>query len=163
MHFLFWQTLFQSSNGQTKPHRFRGTHLAANPPWCPAWRQRQDCIKKVLRLPGEQRKGTQLHCRLPLNVFPGREESSMAVLLGALVWHLSAQKKIDQKILVELVNLAVVTSAHRLSEWGQSILGNPQLRLSASSRRASYALALFLSPPPQSSAGIRVQLGPKCF
>lgn len=82
--------------------------MAANSPWWPGWRWRQDGLKGVrlrpslFTKPGEQEPS--LTVTASLNIFPGREESSMAVLFRALVGHSSRRKIIYQKILAELVN-----------------------------------------------------------
>ena len=55
------------------------------------------------------------------------------------------EKNTYQKILTEVVKSAAATSGHRLSDPGAVLLGEPMAWLSASSQRASLALAWCLS------------------
>lgn len=82
--------------------------MAANSPWWPGWRWRQDGLKGVrlrpLLLMKTGEREPSLTVTASLNTFPGREGSSVAVLFRALVGHSSRRKKMYQKILAELVN-----------------------------------------------------------
>lgn len=93
---------------------------------------------------GEQR--THPHCYTFSKHFPGEggKKHSCAVQSSGLT-RTKKGKNTYQKILTEVVKSAGATSGHRFSDRGAVLLGEPMAWLSASSQRASLALAWCLS------------------
>lgn len=103
MHFVFWQTTFQSSNRQTKSHS--SLILVA-------------CLEAKAGWP----QGTQTshpHCYTVSKRFPGEggKQHSCVVQSSGLTL-MQKEKNTYQKILTEVVKSAAAISGHRWSDAG---------------------------------------------
>ena len=137
MHFVFWQTTFQSSNRQTKPHS--SLILVA-------------CLEAKAGWP----QGTQTshpHCYTVSKRFPGEggKQHSCVVQSSGLTL-MQKEKNTYQKILTEVVVSCSHLRAQVVRCRGLSFLGNPQLGFQLHPREPAWHL---LGVCPQGPAGIK--------
>ena len=129
--------------------------MAANSPWWPGWRWRQDGLKGLRLRPSLLTKRDEgepsLTVTAALNIFPGGRKAAWRccseLWLGTQAEGIKFIRKSWRSSYIKL-QLPLRTGC-QMSGGGAVHLGEPTARLSASSQRASLTLAMFL--PPESS------------